>query len=232
MVQTEGSSASSLGLLAVSQLRTMRSNAPDQVRGRGEFALAVAAQPGRLDHAPAGRRRPLLVLRGEIDLAESIREYAAESRAARAPDRALRRTCGQTAASPNRDPTTCRSSSSAMAGKLRRAPSLPFSGHGRRVSSSCRRCMTMTILPFALSLSRESAVELNQSLAAARRLSDIASIGFSGSSMRPTSAPRPVSTPPTESPGGTRRASSRARPTARGAKPVSSKTATGTMATS
>jgi len=35
-------------------------------------------------------------------------------------------------------------------------------------------------------------------LAAARRLCDMASVGFSGSSIRMTSAPRPVSTPPTE----------------------------------
>ena len=38
----------------------------------------------------------------------------------------------------------------------------------------------------------------NHSLAAIRRLSDMASLGFKGSSMIMRSAPRPVSTPPTE----------------------------------
>ena len=65
--------------------------------------------------------------------------------------------------------------------------------------------MTMTIAPFALSLSREKSVESNHSLAAVRRLSDMASVGFKGSSIRITSAPRPVKTPPTERwPGGSR----------------------------
>jgi hypothetical protein len=53
-------SLSSLALLAVSQLRTMRSN----------FVWRVAPEPRRLDHATALRRGPLLVLAGEVIFAE------------------------------------------------------------------------------------------------------------------------------------------------------------------
>ena len=65
-------------------------------------------------------------------------------------------------------------------------------------SSSCRRCMTMTIDPLAFSFSRENKVESNHSLTLMRRRWLMASAGLSGSSTRITSAPRPVSTPPTE----------------------------------
>ena len=58
--------------------------------------------------------------------------------------------------------------------------------------------MTMTIDPLALWFSRENSVESNHSLTVLRRRWLMASAGFSGSSIRITSAPRPVSTPPTE----------------------------------
>src|SRR5258708_37623315 len=58
--------------------------------------------------------------------------------------------------------------------------------------------MMMTMAPVRLSLSRLRSVWSYQSFAVCRRLSDKASIGFSGSSIMMMSAPRPVRTPPTE----------------------------------
>src|SRR5271166_4942616 len=61
-------SLSSVALLAVSQLCTMRSNC-----GGGALAWYLL-EPGRLDHAAAQRRRCLLVLAGEIVFADHLAE--------------------------------------------------------------------------------------------------------------------------------------------------------------
>src|ERR1700704_4618362 len=58
--------------------------------------------------------------------------------------------------------------------------------------------MIMTIQPRSLSLSRVKRVWSYHSLTALRRDSESASSGLSGSSMMIMSAPRPVSTPPTD----------------------------------
>jgi len=65
-------------------------------------------------------------------------------------------------------------------------------------SSSCSRCMMMTMAPRLLSF--EPAVEgvIEPFVGSLSRASESASSGFSGSSIRMMSAPRPVSTPPLE----------------------------------
>jgi hypothetical protein len=63
---------------------------------------------------------------------------------------------------------------------------------------SFSRCMIRMIAPVRVSFRRLYSVWSNQSFAAWRWACDSASSGFSGSSMMIRSAPRPVSTPPTE----------------------------------
>ena len=56
--------------------------------------------------------------------------------------------------------------------------------------------ITVMIAPLVLSLSREARVVENHSLTPSRIASELASSGFSGSSMMMMSPPRPVSVPP------------------------------------
>ena len=113
----------------------------------------IAAEPGLLDHAAASRRRRLLVLAGEIvladrraDLLERLERLAL--RVERFAGRAAKRLA------PNGVSTTCTSSTSAIAGnETTSQPSCLRTWPTR--SSSCSRCMTMTIAPFVLSLRRE-----------------------------------------------------------------------------
>jgi hypothetical protein len=139
-------SLSSVALLAVSQLRAIRSKLS------GISPRRVMPEPRRLDEAAAQWRRRLLVLAGEIVFADRPADLLEHRRGLALWVQRLAPPPGKAPRPPHRVDRV----RLVLLGDRREAHDLPiFLGqHVADRSCSCSRCMISSIAPFCLSLSR------------------------------------------------------------------------------